>query len=93
MTKKEFIDEMAKRAKVTKVDATKAYDAFLGTASEFLVKGERITLLGFGTFSTQKRAARTARNPQSGATIKVPAKRVVKFKAGADLTTKVAKKK
>ncbi|MDR1725896.1 MAG: HU family DNA-binding protein [Bacteroidales bacterium] len=93
MTKKEFIDEMAKKAKVTKVDATKAYGAFLDTVSDYLLKGDRVTLLGFGTFSVQKRSARTARNPQSGAQIKVPAKKVVKFKAGAALSTKVAKKK
>jgi DNA-binding protein HU-beta len=93
MTKKDFINEMAQKAKVTKVDATKSYDAFLETVSDFLLKGERVTLLGFGTFNVQKRAARTARNPQSGAAIKVPAKKVVKFKAGADLSKKVAKKK
>lgn len=91
MTKKEFADRMSEKAGITKVDAMKAYDAFLNVASDYLTSGEKVTLMGFGTLSVQKKDARTARNPRTGATIKVPAKKVVRFKAGSELSTKVAK--
>lgn len=91
MTKKEFADKMATKAGLTKTDALKAYDAFLNVASEYLTSGEKVTLMGFGTLSVQKKPARMARNPRTGASIKVPAKKVVRFKVGSELNSKVAK--
>ncbi|MDR1006377.1 MAG: HU family DNA-binding protein [Bacteroidales bacterium] len=93
MTKKEFVDLMASKAGQTKVDATKSYEAFLATVSDLLAKGQNVPLIGFGTFSVVKRAARTGRNPHSGTTMKIPAKNVVKFKVGATLKERVGKKK
>jgi DNA-binding protein HU-beta len=91
MTKKEFADKMATKAGLTKTDALKAYDAFLNVASEYLTSGEKVTLMGFGTLSVQKKPARMARNPRTGDSIKVPAKKVVRFKVGSELNSKVAK--
>lgn len=85
MTKKEFSDRMAAKAGISKTDAQKAYDAFLGVAKEYLVAGEKVSLLGFGTFSVQEKAARKARNPRTGEMLDVPAKKVLKFKAGSDI--------
>ncbi|MBP3254089.1 MAG: HU family DNA-binding protein [Bacteroidales bacterium] len=93
MTKKEFADMMSEKCGLTKTDSMKAYDAFLATTQDYLVKGERVTFMGFGTFAIQDKPARTARNPRTGKQIKVAAKRVVKFKAGKDLSETVAKKK
>ena len=69
--------------------AKKALDAFTGSVAGTLSKGGKVALVGFGSFSISKRAARDGRNPQTGATIKIAAKNVVKFKAGADLSGKV----
>jgi DNA-binding protein HU-beta len=85
MTKKELIDKIAKDAKLSKSAACKALDGVVGGISSALKKGDKVTLVGFGTFSTAKRAARTVRNPQTGKPMKVAAKRVPKFKAGAGL--------
>ncbi|MBK6641364.1 MAG: HU family DNA-binding protein [Bacteroidetes bacterium] len=63
--------------------------AFLNVTAKTLKKGDKVTLVGFGTFSVAKRAARTGRNPQTGKEIKIAAKKVVKFKAGAELSSKV----
>ena len=93
MTKKEFADHMAEKTGMTKVDSQKAYDAFLAVASDYLKKGERVALLGFGTFALQHKDARTARNPRDGKSIKVAAKTVVKFKAGKALADSVVKVK
>lgn len=93
MTKQEFAAEMAKKAGMTKTDSVKAYDAFLEVTSDLLKKGEKVAFLGFGTFSLQHRAARMARNPKGGDQIKVPAKNVVKFKAGKALSDSVVKVK
>ena len=93
MTKQEFAAEMAKKTGMTKTDSIKAYDAFLEVASDFLKKGENVAFLGFGTFSLQHKAARMARNPRDGKQIKVPAKSVVKFKAGKALSDSVVKVK
>ncbi len=87
MTKKEFTDKMAEKAGLSKVDAQKAYDAFIGVTSDYLKAGERVSFLGFGTFSVQDKPARTARNPRTGATINVPAKKAVRFKAGSELSS------
>lgn len=85
MNKNELIDSMAAEAGMTKADAGKALDAFVASVSSALKKGDEIRLVGFGTFSVSKRAATTARNPRTGAEIKVPAKKVAKFKVGKSL--------
>jgi DNA-binding protein HU-beta len=85
MTKKEFSDKMAAKAGISKSDAMKAYDAFLEVTTDSLKAGERVSFIGFGTFSVQQKEARVARNPRSGETINVPAKKVLKFKAGREI--------
>lgn len=89
MNKAELIEAIASEAKMTKADAKKALDAFLSTTSKALKKGDRVALVGFGSFAVAKRAARKGRNPQTGKEIKIAAKKVVKFKPGADLAKKV----
>lgn len=89
MTKKEFADKMAEKTGMTKVDSLKVYDAFLEVTADYLKEGEKVALLGFGTFSLQHKDAREARNPRDGKTIKVAAKTVVKFKAGKALSDSV----
>lgn len=89
MNKAQLIEAMAQEAKMTKADSKKALDAFISATSKALKKGERVALVGFGSFSISKRAARKGRNPQTGKEIKIAAKKVVKFKAGADLSSKV----
>mgnify|MGYP001156864167 FL=1 len=89
MNKSELIDAMASDAGISKAAAKKALDAFTGSVGGTLAKGGKVALVGFGSFSISKRAARDGRNPQTGATIKIAAKNVVKFKAGADLSGKV----
>jgi len=83
MNKAELIDAIA--SGLTKADAKKALDAFIGATTKALKKGDRVALVGFGSFSVSKREARKGRNPQSGKEITIPAKKVVKFKAGAEL--------
>ena len=89
MNKAELIDAMASEAKMTKADTKKALEAFITATSKALKKGDRVALVGFGSFSINKRAARKGRNPQTGKEIKIAAKKVVKFKAGAELAEKV----
>ena len=89
MNKAELIEAMASDAKLTKADAKRALDAFIGATTGALKKGDRVALVGFGSFSVAKRAARKGRNPQTGKEIKIAAKSVVKFKAGNDLTASV----
>jgi len=89
MNKAELVEAIASEAKLTKADAKKALDAFVNATSKALKKGDRIALVGFGSFSVTKRAARKGRNPQTGKEIKIAAKKVVKFKAGSELATKV----
>ncbi len=91
MNKAELIDSIAAEAKLTKADAKRALDAFIGATTKTLKKGESLVLIGFGTFKVAQRAARNGRNPQTGKAIKIKAKKVVKFKAGADLSKKIAK--
>ena len=90
MSKKEFVDAYAKATGETKKRAEELVNAFLGTAEEFLVKGESIQFVGWGTFEVKKRAAREGRNPSTGKPIKIKAKKVVKFKVGKKLADKVA---
>jgi len=89
MNKQELVAAMAAKAGLTKVDAEKALSAFIETTKETLAKKGTIQLIGFGTFSISKRAARTGRNPQTGKEIKIKAKNVAKFKAGKALSEKV----
>ena len=89
MNKAELIDAMASESGLTKADAKRALDGFVNATSSALKKGDRISLIGFGSFSISKRNARTGRNPQTGKEIQIAAKNVVKFKAGADLSGKV----
>jgi len=89
MNKAELIDAIASETKFTKADSKKALDAFLKVASGALKKGQRVALVGFGSFSIVKRNARTGRNPQTGKEIKISAKKVVKFAPGAELKAKV----
>jgi len=92
MNKAELIDAIAASAKLSKADAGRALDATIDSINKALKKGDRIGLVGFGSFSVAKRAARTGRNPQTGKEIKIAAKKVVKFKAGAELAGNVNKK-
>ncbi|HAT66284.1 HU family DNA-binding protein [Aureisphaera sp. CAU 1614] len=89
MNKSDLIDAMAADAGVTKAAAKKALESFLGNVEKSLKKGNRVSLVGFGSWSVSKRAAREGRNPQTGKTIKIAAKKVVKFKAGSDLAKSV----
>lgn len=89
MNKGDLIDHIAESAGISKAQATEALNALTGGVTSTLKKGGKVSLVGFGTFSASKRAARTGRNPQTGATIKIPAKTVVKFKAGKGLTDAV----
>lgn len=83
MNKSEFIDVLAEKLDVTKIQAGKMVDAFTETVVETVANGDDVRLIGFGTFSITERAARTGRNPQTGAQIKIPACTAPKFSAGA----------
>jgi DNA-binding protein HU-beta len=85
MNKAELIEAIASDAGLSKADSKKALDAFITATTKSLKKGDRVALVGFGSWSVSKRSARTGRNPQTGKEIKIPAKKVVKFKAGAEL--------
>ena len=89
MNKTELIDAMAADAGITKAAGKKALESFLGNVEGSLKKGGRVSLVGFGSWSVSKRNAREGRNPQTGQTIKIAAKNVVKFKAGAELAKSV----
>lgn len=89
MNKTDLVDAIAKDAGLTKGDAKKALDAFLTNVSGTLKKGGRVSLIGFGSFATTKRSARTGMNPQTGKEIKIAAKKVVKFKPGSELAEMV----
>jgi DNA-binding protein HU-beta len=86
MNKAELIEAIATDAGLSKADSKKALDAFITATTKSLKKGDRVALVGFGSWSVSKRSARTGRNPQTGKEIKIPAKKVVKFKAGAELS-------
>ncbi|MFA5959345.1 MAG: HU family DNA-binding protein [Tatlockia sp.] len=85
MNKSELIDAIASGSGVTKADASRVLDTFMITVTDALKSGDQVVLPGFGSFSTGNRAARTGRNPQTGATITIKASRVAKFKAGKSL--------
>lgn len=82
MNKTEFISTVATKTELTKKDTTATFDAMLETIKETLVKGDSVSFIGFGTFSTAKRKARTTRNPATGGTINLPETTIAKFKAG-----------
>jgi DNA-binding protein HU-beta len=89
MNKAELIDAISTEAKITKADASRALEAFMNATTKSLKKGERVALVGFGTFTVSKRAARNGRNPQTGKPIKIAARKVAKFKAGLELAAKI----
>lgn len=89
MNKAELVDAMAAGAGISKADSKRSLDAFIGATTDALKKGERVALVGFGSFSVTTRAARKGRNPQTGKEIDIAAKNVVKFKAGAELSGQV----
>jgi DNA-binding protein HU-beta len=89
MNKKELVEYISKTADITKAQAEKALNGTLAGISESLKKGDKISLIGFGTFSTSRREARTGRNPQTGKSIALPAKTYVKFKVGKTLGDEV----
>lgn len=91
MTKVELIDKMAKDADISKAAAQKAMDSFMDGIKKALKKGNKVTLVGFGTFSVGKRAARKGRNPQTGETIKIKASKSPKFKAGKSFKDAIQK--
>lgn len=85
MNKSELVNAIANESKLSKAHATRALEAFMHAIMKSLKKGDSVSLVGFGTFSVKKRAARTGRNPQNGETIKIPAAKVPSFKAGKKL--------
>jgi len=89
MNKSELVDAMAADAGISKASAKKALDSMMGNVEKTLKGGGRVSLVGFGSWSVTRRAARDGRNPQTGATIKIAAKNVVKFKPGAELKNSV----
>lgn len=93
MNKTELVAAIAEKSDLSKKDAEKFVNAFTETVKETLKKGDKIQLIGFGTFDVSKRAARTGRNPQTGAEIKIPASIAPKFTAGKALKEALNKKK
>lgn len=93
MNKSELIESIAKSSELTKADAERALNATIETIVKAVAKGDTVTLVGFGTFKSSKRAARTGRNPATGAAIKIAASTVPRFTAGATFKTAVAGKK
>lgn len=89
MNKSDLITKIADESGITKTQANSALDAFTGAVAKTLKKGDKVTLVGFGTFSVTKRAARNGRNPKTGAAIKIKAKKVAKFKAGKELSGRI----
>lgn len=89
MNKSELIDSMAGKSGLSKAEAAKALDALIESVTEGLSNGDRIALIGFGSWSVEQRSARTGRNPRTGDEIQIPAKNVIKFKAGAGLSNSV----
>ena len=82
MNKSELVEAISEGADLTKADAARALEAFIASVSKTLKKGDTVSLVGFGTFSVKKRAARTGRNPSTGETIKIKASKTPAFKAG-----------
>ena len=91
MNKEELISAMAKESGLTKAEARKALDAFMSSVKKTVAKNDKVTLVGFGSFEVVQRKAREGRDPRTGKPIKIPAKKVVKFKAGSTLSSAVQK--
>lgn len=91
MNKTELISSVAEKSELTKKDAEKAVNALFTSVEEALAKGEKVQLVGFGTFEVRERKARTGRNPQTGEEIQIPAAKVPAFKAGKSLKEAVEK--
>lgn len=89
MNKSDLIAAVATKANASKAATSAIIDAVIETISEALARGENVQFIGFGTFSVQTRKARTGRNPQTGKEMKIPAKKVVRFKAGSALSAAV----
>lgn len=89
MNKSELVEKMASAGDISKAAAEKALTGLLDAVAGALAKGDKVTLVGFGTFSVSKRSARQGRNPQTGATIKIAARKVARFKAGSKLAETV----
>lgn len=85
MNKTELVKAVAEKSGLTKADAAKALNAFMEATSETLKKGDKVAIVGFGTFSVVERGEKKGRNPHTGKEMVIPAKKVVKFKAGKDL--------
>jgi DNA-binding protein HU-beta len=85
MNKGDLIEKMAKECDLSKAAAEKALNSVLGAIADAVAAGDKVTLIGFGTFSVSNRAAREGRNPQTGKAMKIPARKVVKFKPGSKL--------
>jgi len=89
MNKTELINQIAESADISKKAAGDALQGFMKAVSDSMVKGDKLQLIGFGTFSVTERSARTCRKPQTGKSMKIPAKKVVKFKVGSKLAEAV----
>ncbi|MXV38516.1 DNA-binding protein [Flavobacteriaceae bacterium Ap0902] len=92
MNKSELIDAIAADAGITKSQAKDALDSFTSNVTKALAKGDRVSLVGFGSFSTSERSARDGINPQTKEKMHIPAKTVAKFKAGSELANSVNNK-
>ncbi|KKM10912.1 DNA-binding protein [Clostridiales bacterium PH28_bin88] len=91
MNKTELVSSVAEKAEITKKDAEKVVNAVFGSIEDALAKGDKVQLVGFGTFEVRERAARTGRNPKTGEEIDIPATKVPSFKAGKSLRDSVGK--
>lgn len=89
MNKTELVNVVAEKAGISKVNAKAAVDATMEAIANALAEGDKISLIGFGTFSVAEKAARTGFNPRTKEAIEIPARKTIKFKAGADLADKV----
>lgn len=89
MNKGELVDSIAEKADISKAKAQAALNSFIEETGSALKKGDKVALIGFGTFSVGERSARKGRNPQTGKEIDIPAKRTIKFKAGKELQEKM----
>lgn len=89
MNKADLVNSIAKKTGLSKLKSNEVIDAFVSAVSESLANGEKVTLVGFGTFTTSKRDARKGRNPKTGEVINISAKTVARFKAGSDLSKSV----
>lgn len=89
MNKADLINSISEKTGLTKTKSNEVIDAFLSSVTESLSNGDKVTLVGFGTFTTSQRDARKGRNPKTGDIIDIPSKKVARFKAGSDLTKSV----